>query len=44
LRSGNISTAKKRLEKAMKAIERLGLIMEMRVNPEYHHVLSRNLS
>ena len=36
LRSGNISTATKRLENAMKAIEKLGVIMEMRVNPEYH--------
>lgn len=36
LRSGNISTAKKRLENAMKAIEKLGVIMEMRVDPDYH--------
>lgn len=36
LRSGNISTAKKRLESAVTAIEKLGAIMEMRVNPEYH--------
>jgi len=36
LRSGNISTAKKRLENAMKSIEKLGVIMEMRVNPDYH--------
>jgi hypothetical protein len=36
LRSGNISTAKKRLESAVTAIERLGAIMEMRVNPDYH--------
>nr|WP_205629308.1 DUF4041 domain-containing protein [Jiangella muralis] len=38
LRSGNISTAKKRLENAMKAIEKLGVIMEMRVNPDYHQL------
>ncbi|MCW2854569.1 MAG: putative ATPase [Marmoricola sp.] len=38
LRNGNISTAKKRLENAMKSIERLGVIMEMRVNPDYHHL------
>jgi len=38
LRSGNILTAKKRLANAMKAIERLGAIMEMRVNPEYHQL------
>jgi len=36
LRSGNISTAKKRLDNAMKAIEKLGVMMEMRVNPDYH--------
>ncbi|WP_254070074.1 DUF4041 domain-containing protein [Pimelobacter simplex] len=38
LRSGNISTAQKRLERAMTSIERLGVIMEMRVNPEYHRL------
>jgi Domain of unknown function (DUF4041)/T5orf172 domain len=38
LRSGNISTAKKRLENAMRSIEKLGIIMEMRVNPDYHHL------
>ena len=38
LRSGNVRTAKARLERAMSAIERLGAIMEMRVNPEYHQV------
>ncbi len=36
LRSGNISTATKRLASAVAAIEKLGAIMEMRVNPEYH--------
>lgn len=36
LRSGNISTAQKRLESAVKAIEKLGVFMEMRVNPDYH--------
>lgn len=36
LRSGNAQTAKKRLESAVAAIEKLGAIMEMRVNPEYH--------
>jgi hypothetical protein len=38
LRSGNVRTAKARLERAMAAIERLGAIMEMRVNPDYHQV------
>jgi len=38
LRSGNISTATKRLESAVKAIEKLGVIMEMRINPDYHAV------
>jgi hypothetical protein len=36
LRSGNISTATRRLEAAMTAIEKLGAIMEMRINPDYH--------
>lgn len=38
LRNGNISTARKRLEKAMKSIEKLGVMMEMRVNSEYHQL------
>jgi hypothetical protein len=38
LRSGNISTAKKRLENAVKSIEKLGIIMEMRVSPGYHQL------
>lgn len=36
LRSGNVHTAKKRLESAVAAIEKLGTIMEMRINPDYH--------
>jgi hypothetical protein len=36
LRSGNISTARKRLDSAVGAIEKLGAMMEMRVNPVYH--------
>lgn len=36
LRSGNITTAKKRLTAAMTAIEKLGAIMEMRISPGYH--------
>jgi hypothetical protein len=36
LRSGNVRTALKRLESAVTAIERLGAIMEMRINPDYH--------
>lgn len=36
LRSGNISTATKRLERAVAGIEKLGAIMEMRVNPSFH--------
>lgn len=38
LRSGNVRTAKARLERAMAAIGRLGAIMEMRVNSDYHQV------
>jgi hypothetical protein len=36
LRSGNVSTAQKRLESAVKGIEKLGVFMEMRINPDYH--------
>ena len=36
LRSGNVSTATKRLNSAVAAIEKLGTIMEMRINPDYH--------
>jgi hypothetical protein len=36
LRSGNVSTAQRRLESAVAAIEKLGAMMEMRVNPDYH--------
>lgn len=38
LRSGNIGTAKARLERAMTAIERLGASMQIRVNRDYHQV------
>lgn len=38
LRNGNISTAKKRLENAMRSIEKLGIIMELRVNLAYHQL------
>ncbi|HEX5542516.1 MAG TPA: DUF4041 domain-containing protein [Micromonospora sp.] len=36
LRAGNVLTAKRRLEAAVTAIEKLGRMMEMRVNPDYH--------
>lgn len=36
LRAGNISTARKRLESAVTAIEKLGTIMEMRINLAFH--------
>jgi regulator of protease activity HflC (stomatin/prohibitin superfamily) len=36
LRAGNITTAKKRIEASVTAIEKLGVIMDMRINPEYH--------
>lgn len=38
LRNGNVSTAKKRLEKSMESIQKLGVIMELRVNPDYHQL------
>jgi hypothetical protein len=43
LRSGNITTAKKRLQSAVVAIERLGTIMEMRINPDYHALRVREV-
>jgi Domain of unknown function (DUF4041)/T5orf172 domain len=36
LRAGNVVTAKKRLEASVTSIAKLGSMMEMRVNPEYH--------
>jgi len=36
MRSGNVTTAKRRLENAVTAIEKLGAMMDMRVNPDYH--------
>lgn len=38
LRSGNVTTALGRLERAMTAIEKLGALMEIRINPDYHQV------
>ena len=36
LRAGNIARARQRLDKAVAAIEKLGAMMELRVNPDYH--------
>lgn len=36
LRAGNVVTAKKRLEASVSSIAKLGSMMEMRVNPDYH--------
>ena len=38
LRAGNVVTAKKRLDRAVQSIARLGAMMEMRVNPRYHEL------
>lgn len=38
LRAGNVVTAKKRLEASVTAIAKLGSMMEMRINPEYHDI------
>jgi len=43
LRAGNVITAKKRLEASVTAIARLGAMMEMRVNPQYHQLRCREL-
>ncbi len=36
LRAGNIALARKRLERSVLAVEKLGAMMEMRINPQYH--------
>ncbi len=36
LRAGNVQAAVKRLEACVTAVERLGQMMEMRINPTYH--------
>ncbi|MCU1400348.1 MAG: putative helicase [Acidimicrobiales bacterium] len=36
LRAGNVVTAERRLEASVTSIAKLGAMMEMRVNPEYH--------
>lgn len=43
LRSGNITTAKKRLDHSVAAIEKLGALMQLRINPDYHALRVREL-
>jgi len=43
LRAGNVITAKKRLDASVTAIARLGSMMEMRINPDYHQLRFREL-
>lgn len=43
LRAGNVLTAKKRLDSSVAAIAKLGAMMEMRINPEYHQLRVREL-
>jgi hypothetical protein len=43
LRAGNVVTAKKRLDASVAAIAKLGSMMEMRVNPEYHELRRKEL-
>jgi hypothetical protein len=43
LRVGNVITAKKRLESCAAAVAKLGVMMEMRINPEYHQLRIREL-
>ena len=38
LRAGNIVTAKRRLDRSVQSIAKLGSMMEMRVNPRYHEL------
>lgn len=43
LRAGNVITAKNRLASSVTAIAKLGAMMEMRINPEYHELRVREL-
>lgn len=43
LRAGNVVTAKKRLAACVTSVAKLGAMMEMRVNPEYHQLREREL-
>ena len=43
LRAGNVVTAKNRLESSVTAIAKLGAMMEMRINPNYHQLRLREL-
>lgn len=40
---GNAATAKGRIEKASEAIEKLGRMMEMRINPDFHFLRIREI-
>ncbi len=43
LRAGNVLTAKRRLDSSAAAIAKLGAMMEMRINPDYHQLRYREL-
>jgi len=43
LRAGNVVSAKKRLEASVAAIAKLGAMMEMRINPDYHALRGKEL-
>lgn len=43
LRAGNVITAKKRLESSVTTIAKLGVMMEMRINPDYHDLRIKEL-
>jgi hypothetical protein len=43
LRAGNVVSAKKRLDASVAAIAKLGAMMEMRINPDYHALRIREL-
>lgn len=38
LRSGNLATAVRRLDRSVEGIEKLGTMMELRINPDYHRL------
>jgi len=43
LRAGNVVSAKKRIEASVAAIAKLGAMMEMRINPDYHALRVKEL-
>lgn len=43
LRAGNVEAAKKRVNRTVDAVAKLGSMMEMRINPDYHELRLREI-